>query len=395
MNIRQYVQYSLILASAILLSGCHATSSQPQKKPIQTASRATRYVSMPVIQWHPVSVGPEVLLDEGTAISSVLAGPDGRIYYGTSNPLGDSTVIGWYNPQSGKNLWRTVPWTPYFPSHSGLTASNLSLSQSAYWGAVDLIVSGAHTVWYRHWGYVGGWTNENRFVPGDYAIPGPTVHRNPYTASVYTSFQGTQLVRIMNVNTKQMQSYPLPSNATPVAIAFGHSSQHVWLLSANTLWELNTQDNQWTPEAQAPTGDFFVSMGQFRSGLWIVDANGNIGLIQHQQIQWIAHLSLSPIAAETAGHDGLWLASVHHLTLWLPHHAIKQWSWPKLSYPAPASTWSQHGSNTPPDWPPIPHITMGPHHVLEIGYGTDIGQAYFRAETPRSLAQSTSQPTSP
>lgn len=364
-----------------MINGC-GTSSAPRPRSVHTALRSQRQVTMiPIVHWHPVSMGSEVLLNEGTAISSVLPGPAHRIYYGTSNPLGDSTVIGWYNPQSAHNHWTNVPQVPYFPAHAGITASNLNMSQSSYWGSVDLVVSGSHTVWYRHWGYVGGWTSHGRFVPGDYAIPGPTVNQSLYTASVYTSFHGTRLVRIMDVKTKQMHSYPLPDNESPVDIAFGHRPDHIWLLTANTLWELNTQTNQWSPRVQSTTGDFFVSMGHFNSRLWIVDANGNIGVIQNQKVRWIAHTHLNPIAAATAGQNGLWMVSIHHLSLWLPHHPLSQWSWPHLRYPRPAGSWGQHGNSVPPDWPPIPHIHLGPHNVLEIGYGTYIGQAYFRART--------------
>lgn len=382
------IRWGIVAASAAILAGCGALPHPPSAAPVQTAVRKPERVTVPVIQWHAVSVGPEVLLNEGTSISSVLPGPGGRIYYGTSNPLGDSSTIGWYSPESRRNIWTAVPATRDFPPQAGISAQSLNLSQSSYWGAVNLVVSGTHTVWYRHWGYVGGWTASSRFVPGDYAIPGPTVHRSNYTASVYTSFQGAQMVRLMNIRTRQMQSFALPETEDPVAIAFG-SSHNLWLLTADTLWSLNTAQALWTPAATAPGGDFFVAMGNLPRSLWIVDANGNVGFISGTDtVHWTAHLHLNPLAAQPAGPSGLWIASLHHLSLWLPGHPLRQWPWPSLAYPSPASRWPRHGAGAPPDWPPMPHLATGPHGALDMGYGTFIGQAALSTRLARSVVGS-------
>jgi hypothetical protein len=338
-------------------------------------------VLTPEIQWRPVSIGPEVLLNEGTAISSVLAGPKGRIYYGTSNPLGDTSVIGWYNFASHHNQWQDVPPTTAFPAHAGINNAALNISESSYWGAVDLVVSGMHTVWYRHWGYVGGWTSSNVFVPGDYAIPGPTVTFDNYTASVYTSFQGSQLLRMMHLSNRQMQSYPLPSSEDPAAIAFGKSHETVWLLTADTLWSFNTAQDVWTPVMEAASGDFFVAMGHMGPMLWVLNADGGIAEVHSDnRVTWVAQLHLSPLSAEPDGVSGLWIASLRHLTLWIPGKPQRQWLWPTLRYPSPASQWSSSGSSAPPDWPPIPHLAVGAGHSVDIGYGTYIGQASFASK---------------
>ncbi|MCL4494670.1 MAG: hypothetical protein M1294_07600 [Firmicutes bacterium] len=388
---KQFIRFAALTVTAGALTGCGLFSSPHSSRTVRRVSATTRRIDVPVIKWHPVSVGGQGLLKEDTSISSVLPGPSGRIYYGTSNPLGDSNVIGWYNPENGHNGWTHVPRMPDFPRQSVFQTNDLTLSESAYWGAVDLIVSGADTVWYRHWGYVGGLTGSGRFVPGDYAIPGPTVHKNFSTVSVHTSFDGTPQVQVMNTQTKQMQSYPMPSRSSPVAISFGQNVQHIWLLDPNTLWELDAKTRQWTPFATSALGDFFVSMGQFHSSLWILDANGNIGAIRNGHLRWVGHVPTHPITAETAGHNGLWLVSRHHLMLWFAHQPVRKWQWPRLSYPTSATQWSTPGSPTPSDWPPLPHILRGPHDVLDIGYGTFIGQAYFVMKTVSAAPRSSSQ----
>ncbi|AUW92904.1 MAG: hypothetical protein OWR62_02200 [Sulfobacillus thermotolerans] len=376
MPIRRFLGVLAIAATA--LTGCGSSSPMPAQGPIQNAPKHTKTLITANVSWQSVSIGPEVLLNEGTAISSVLWGPDQRIYYGTSNPLGDSTTIGWYNFATHRNVWTTVPPTTAFPSGSGLNPHTLSLAQSAYWGAVDLVVSGSDTVWYRHWGYVGGWTRTGAFVPGDYGIPGPTVHAQNETASVYTSFQGSQLVRIMNTTTRHMQSFTLPSPEDPVAIAFARRPGYLWLLTADALWSLDIAQNLWTPVVSAAPGDFFVAMGHQTgpSPLWLLDANGNIGeVLHHTTLQWIAHLHLSPLAAQSATQHGLWIAGLRHLSLWIPGQPLQQWPWPSLSYPASAASFSHHTVGVTANWPPIPHIVAGPEGQLLIGYGTDIGQA--------------------
>lgn len=375
------MQCGLLALAATALCGCGSVhASQPHNAPIQKSLRKTDSVLTPVIQWRSVSVGPEVLLDEGTSISTVLAGPKGRVYYGTENPLGDSSVIGWYNFSSGVNRWQDVPARVEFPLQANINTQSLNISQASYWGSVDLVVSGAHTVWYRHWGYVGGWTSANKFVPGDYAIPGPTVTAGRYTASVYTSFSGTQLVRIMNLLNRHIQSYPLPSSEDPVAIAFGSTHGTIWLLTPGKLWSLNTAAGTWTPVAEAASGDFFVAMGHLDSSLWVINADGGIARIRSGAVQWEAHLPITPLSAEPDGVSGLWIASLHHLSLWIPGQPLQQWLWPTATYPAPASHWPTTGSAAPPDWPPIPHLAVGARGTIVLGYGPYIGEASVVAE---------------
>lgn len=361
------------------LTGCGLSSSPHSPAPKGAVKQAVAHrVEVPVVHWHQVALGGQAQLKKGLAISSVLPGPSGRIYYGTANPWGSSNIIGWYSPKTGHSSWRQVPSTAAFPRQSTLQANHLTSLQSSYWGAVDLIVGGAYTIWYRHWGYVGGLTAQGHFVPGDYAVVGPTAHKNFSTVSIQTAFGQIPEVRIMNTQTKKIAFYPLPSDSSPIAVAFDQKPSHIWLMDPNTLWRLNASTHQWTPISTAPLGGFFVSMGQFPSGLWVVNANGNIGVIRQQQhLIWIGHVPMHPIAAQTASVHGLWLASKHHLALWLHGHPVKEWSWPRLNYPFQGLT----RASSSPNWPPLPHIQEGASHVLDIGYGPFIGQAYLTTKT--------------
>ncbi|MDA8195438.1 MAG: hypothetical protein M0Z53_15800 [Thermaerobacter sp.] len=343
-------------------------------RPAASPVASIQTVMVPKIRWYPATLGPEVLLNEGVQISSVLAGPAGRIYYGTSNPLADTNIIGWLSPATGQNAWRAVPAVvPPFPSAT--SQHGLNLTQSAYWDAVDLIIAGSHNVWYRHWGYVGGWSASGRFVPGDYTIPGPTVHRGTWTAAVHTTFSGQSDVRLMNLTTRLSLVYPLPDSQPVQALAFsGTGKPTLWLMTETGLWRL-AGNGTWTLLASLPSGDFFVSLGHWSQSLWIIDANGQVGVVGTAGIEWRNTLPLSPLEAVTAGNNGLWVVSPRHLSLWVPGRRLQSWLWPKDPYPAPASTWPTNGANTPPDWPPIPHISSGPNGTLDMGYGTWIGQA--------------------
>lgn len=377
--LRQFTRFASLSIGALTLTSCGVFSFLHSANVIRKTAASPYHAKVPVIRWHRASLGSQALLKEGTAISSVLPGPSGRIYYGTGNSFGTSNVIGWYNPDTGHSAWYRIPKVPPFPRQSGFQTSHLTLSESTYWGAVDLIVSGNYTIWYHHWGYVGGLTTRGRFVPGDYAIVGPTAHRKVSTASIQTAFGGNPTLRVMNTENKQMLSYPMPTSlSSPVGIAFGQKTNHIWLLDPNTLWRLNTASRQWTPVTTSAMGDFFVGMGEWHWGLWVVDANGNIDTIGNKgHLIAISHVPIHPIAAKGAGQYGIWLVSKHHLILWEPHQPIKTWSWPHLSYPVPASS-TQQGLLA--DWPPLPHIQKGPHDVLDIGYGPFIGQAYFKAK---------------
>lgn len=372
---------ALLLGAGALLTGCGLAATPPQTPVHSVEKIAWHPVSIPSVRWRPVSIGPEVLLNEGGQISSVLAGPSGRIYYGTSNPLADSSTIGWINPLTNRNQWAFVPKvSPLFPRGSHLT--NLNLTESAYWGSVDLVVSGSHNVWYRHWGYIGGWSSNGKFVPGAYAVPGPTVHQGNLTASVNSNFTGVEVIKLMNVVSHALSLYKLPSQEAPVSMAFDPNNSHVlWLLTSTALWQLNIASGQWNEIAALGSGDFFVSLGHWGQTLWVIDANGGIGTIsQASGIHWLTTLSVSPLKAVTAGTRGLWVVSLHHLSLWRPNQPLKQWSWPKLKYPDPAAKWPVQGAQTPPDWPPIPHINPGPHNTVVLGYGTWIGQARLQVK---------------
>lgn len=362
------------MSISLLLTSCGipvATGPSPQ--------RHVRYheVTTPRVSWYPVDMGPEVLLGEGIQVSSVLPGPKGRIYYGTSDPLGDASSIGWYDPKTADNVVSTVPEvTPEFPKNAGL--SNLSLSASAYWGAVSLVVAGQKNVWYRHWGYVGAWSSKTgKFIAGDYALPGPTVTQGAWTASVESTFSGQGQVKLMNLATKHVETVPLPDNQSVVDIALTVTPKPtVWLLSSATLWSLSIPSGSWQSVASLSSGNFFVAMGRWPSGPWIVDADGDVGRVERGQgIHWMATLSISPLAATSAGSRGLWVASPHHIALWEPHTALKTWDFPRDPYPKPASTWATSGSAEPPDWPPMANISAGPHGSVIIGYGTFIGEA--------------------
>ncbi|MHB1955036.1 MAG: hypothetical protein ACYCOU_14965 [Sulfobacillus sp.] len=363
----------ILVVLVLVVAGC-GWNATPIKGSGPVALRLVREDQI-ALHWHPITVGPEVLLNEGTSISSILSGPDGRIYYGTGNPLADADVIGWLNPVNGQNTWASVPQVnPEFPL--GTEPATLSQTQSAFWSQVDLVVSGAHTVWYRHWGYIGGWTTAQAFVPGVYGIPGPTITDGPWTASVRSTFSGAQSLRIMDVATKSISIFPLPSNQPPIDIAFGDNAKILWLATSSELWQFSVKRGTWLPRATLSSADFFVGMGHSTMGTWVVDANGNIGLIDLQGgIRWIANLTVSPLVAIAGPDNGLWIASRHHLTLWRPGLAVQEWNWPKSVYPSPASHWPTQTLNAPPDWPPLPHLAAGPDGSLDIGYGTWIGQA--------------------
>ncbi len=335
-------------------------------------------------------MGTEVQLNEGTSVSSVVAGPQQRIYYGTGNPLADANAIGWINPTTGNRTWSAVPTvSPPFPS--GSEPNNLSQNQSAYWAEVSLVVSGQHTVWYRHWGYVGGWTKSGRFVPGAYGIPGPTVTQGIWTASAHATFNGTETLRVMDVANKAMTRYPLPSTESPIAVAFSPHQHWLWVLTGSVLWQLSRTTGQWKSIATPSSGDFFVAMGHASWGVWVVDANGNIFTVNPTGgMRRIASLHQNPLAAVSAGINGLWIASRRHLTLWRLHGATKQWAWPTAIYPSPASGWPTTGSHAPPDWPPLPHLASSSlTGAADIGYGTWVGQATFRTVEVRSKVRTT------
>lgn len=370
---RSKVAWLLLLA--IPVAGCGVVA-QPTKSPRPIAYHLIRE-QVPGLQWFRVPMGTEVQLNEGTSVSSVVAGPNQRIYYGTGDPLADANVIGWINPGTGNRAWSSVPAvSPAFPANAEPT--NLSQNQSAYWGEVSLVVSGQHTVWYRHWGYVGGWTKSGRFVPGAYGIPGPTVTQGSWTASAHATFTGNVTLRIMDVANKAMTTYPLPSTETPIAVAFSPHQRRVWVLTASALWQLSRSAGQWQSIATPAPGDFFVAMGQSPWGVWIVDANGNIDTINSNgSMKRLASLHESPLTAVSAGIYGLWIASRQHLTLWRLHGPSKRWTWPSVTYPPPASQWPTTGNSAPPDWPPLPHLATAIAGSVDIGYGTWVGQAAF------------------
>ncbi len=366
----------------LLVSGC-GVAAKPVKSPQPFAYHMTREV-VPALRWFRVPLGTEVQLNEGTSVSSVVAGPDQRIYYGTGNPLADANVIGWINPNTGNRAWSPVPAvSPAFPANSEPT--NLSQNQSAYWAQVSLVVSGQDTVWYRHWGYVGGWTKSGRFVPGAYGIPGPTVTQGSWTASAHATFDGNETLRVMDVANKAMTKYPLPSTETPIAVAFSAHQHWIWVLTSSVLWQLSRATGQWQSVATPSSGDFFVAMGQASWGVWIVDANGNIDTVNATGgMRRVASLDQNPLSAVSAGVHGLWIASRRHLTLWQLHGPTKQWTWPSVVYPQPASQWPTTGPHAPPDWPPLPHLATSVAGTVDIGYGTWVGQANFRTVEVRS-----------
>lgn len=358
-----------------LLSGCGIfTSSSPVHK-VSIAHVRMHKILSPHIRWFSATLGPEVLLNDGAQVSSVLSGPQGRIYYGTSSPLADANTIGWINPRTAQNQWQTVPKvSPHYPSHASQSA--LGLSQSTYWNAVDLIVAGQHTVWYRHWGYVGGWAQNGKFIPGDYTIPGPTVTQGQWTASIHTTFQGQSTLHLANLANKTSTTISLPHVHSVQSLTFVGSSPTLWLMSQTGLWRMQT-DHRWVLVDRIQAGDFFVSFGHWTHRLWIVDANGRVGTVSSSRIVWKTTLPISPLGVVTAGSNGLWIARQHHLSLWIPGQKMISWPWPQAIYPSPASGWPTSGPNAPADWPPIAHISPGPHGTLDIGYGPWIGQASF------------------
>lgn len=372
-----------VIFSVLWISGCGVVTKPVVTGPLPIAYRTHRE-EIPVLRWFSVPVGSEVQLNEGTSVSSVVEGPQHRIYYGTENPLADANAIGFINPHTGNRVWSTVPTvSPPFPT--GAEPTNLSQNQAAYWGDVKLVVSGQHTVWYRHWGYVGGWTKSKKFVPGAYGISGPTVSEGNWTASAHATFSGNATLRVMNVPNKTMISYPLPSTEAPMAVAFSAHQHSVWVLTSSALWQLSRASGQWQSVATPGAADFFVAMGQASWGVWVVDANGNVDTVNPETgLQHLATLDVSPLTAVSAGGYGLWIASPNHLTLWRLHGSTQQWKWPRPVYPAPASSWPTTGQNAPPDWPPLPHLAPAPAGAVDIGYGTWVGQATFHTVDVRS-----------
>lgn len=367
-----------MLLSLLSLTSCGLTAGQP------AAARGSdpphyRTVLKPHVTWYPVSVGSPALFAEGSQISSVLAGPDGRIYYGTENPFGNANTIGWLNPSTHANQWAIVPnVNPLFPKDAGM--GTLDLEESATWGAVNLVVSGPSRVWYQHWGYVGAWTTDGSFREGTYTIPGATSTNGRWTASVSSGFSGLSSINLLNLETQKTFSRLLPGQAdTPISVALGRSSGHppaIWLLTSNTVWRLSSPNAAWQSEATLPSGDFFVAMGWWGRTLWTLDANGQVDRVSPAgRLVSVAHLAVTPLDAATAPHGGLWIALPHHISLWEPHHTLQEWPEPPTLYPSPAKEWSKQGANEPTLWPPIAHISQGPHDTLLIGDGTWVGIA--------------------
>lgn len=365
-----------VLAST--LAGCGLGTAAPVSAPSHPHPQI-RTMWVPHVTWHPVSVGSPVLLAEGAQISSVLAGPQGRIYYGTTNPLENANVIGWINPTTGANQWTSVPSAnPPFPKSAGM--DNLNAQQAALWDGVSLVVSGRDTVWYRHWGYVGGWlVQSGRFTPGDYADPGPTVTDGQWTASLSTTFAGATTLRLMNLQTRAVTVHPIPPSTPPVALSLANNPSGpptIWMLSNQTVWVMPGGSTHWQSVASLEDSDFFVAMGQWGDTMWTIDADGNIDEVtQANGLSPVATVSVSPLDALSAPNGGLWIASPNHLSLWEPHQPLKSWSLPKSPYTAPASTWAISGPNEPPNWPPAAHLSQGANGSALVGIGTWIGTA--------------------
>ncbi|NMP22168.1 hypothetical protein [Sulfobacillus harzensis] len=377
---------ALAALPVVLLSGCGwftppdtLATTTPSREPLRHT------VLVPQVKWYPVSVGDPVLLAEGAQISSVLMGPQNRIYYGTTNPFGNADVLGWINPSTLRNQWVSVPSAnPPFPPNSGL--NNLSPEESASWGGVSLIVSGSHNVWYRTWGYVGAWSADTgRFVPGGYNVPGPTVTNGTWTASVASNFVGQSHLTLMNVRTRKTSTITLPDNAEPVAVSLtsgsGQAQPTVWLETNQSLLKVRPGTHTLTPVATLPTTDFFVAMGLWGSSVWTVDADGNIARAAEGQLKPIATVNISPLNAVSAPNGGLWMISPHHLALWEPHQRLRTWAEPQSAYTDPATSWPISGSNEPPNWPPSPHLSGGTALSAIVGDGTWIGIGQFVKKT--------------
>lgn len=341
------------------------------------------------IHWYPVSVGPPALLAEGAQVSSVLQGPDGRIYYGTANPLADADIVGWVNPASRVSRWTQVPTVnPLFPADAGL--SDLPAPEAASWGGVDLVVSGAQDVWYQHWGYVGGWTKSGKFVSGVYRIPGPTVTNNGWTAAISTTFSATSTIRIANATTNTVLVQRLPGTSSPVSVAMTNTAgtdPHIWLMTQSALWQMPRPGATWQKVSSVPAGDFYVALGRWGKTVWTVDANGDVdtvgtgGIVHH-----VKTLAGSPLDAVAAPNRGLWIAFPHHIGWWQPGRPLKLWPLPRSTYPAPANGWSVSGSSEPPDWPPAVHISEGANQSFLIGDGTWVGVARVNPSSAHHVA---------
>ncbi len=372
--------------TACSLAGCGGFTQAAVPTPIKIAAARPNRTETPHVTWYPVSVGSPRLLAEGAQVSSVLSGPKGRIYYGTVNPWADAAAIGWLNPAAHVNHWTSVPSAnPPFPAQSGLNA--LDAQQAAAWGGVSLIEAGSRTIWYRHWGYVGGWLAATaRFVSGGYNIPGPTVDNAEWSVSVSSTFSGMSQIAIENNPSGRVRNIPLPNSVNnPVAIALTGGTTTVpplvTLMTNNTLFTLSP-DGHWSSAWNLSiSGDFFVAMGQWGSELWTLDANGNIDQWAGGRLHSVGHVRLAPLGAVSAPGQGLWIATPHDLVLWQPRSALKSWPWPQSVYPAPASSWPTTGASEPPDWPPASHISAGPHQSAIIGNGIWIGVATLTAST--------------
>lgn len=377
---------SALALTAVCVSGCGGLSQSAG--PSRIAASRPPQTGAPSLTWYPVNVGSPTLFAEGAQVSSVLAGPYGRIYYGTVNPLADASVIGWINPATQANHWTTVPGTePPFPASAGLNA--LGAQQSAAWGGVSLVDAGTRTIWYRHWGYVGGLSvDTGHFVLGDYNIPGPTVDTAQWSVSVSTTFAGLSRVALLNNRTGRISNIPLPSSVNnPLAMALSVGTTTIppliTLMTNNTLWMLSP-GGPWTSAWNLTIpGDFFVAMGQWGSRLWTLDANGTIDRWVGSRLMTVGHINVAPLGAVSAPGQGLWITTPHGLVLWRPHEALKTWPWPKSLYPKPASGWPTTGSSEPPDWPPATHISAGPNQSAVIGSGIWIGVATLEA-TPHA-----------
>lgn len=359
------------------LSGCGFHAASPPLATVLPREPVHHTVLVPKVQWYPVSVGNSVLLAEGAQISSVLQGRHGRVYYGTTNPWGDANVLGWLNPATLANQWTSVPAVnPPFPVNAGL--NNLSPQESATWGGVSLVVSGPHNIWYRTWGYVGGWSQTTgKFIPGRYTVPGPTVTNGPWTASISSNFEGQSHLTIMSVANSHAVRVPVPSGSQPVSLVITGPHQGlaptVWLETTQQILKLLPGRHAWLPVATLPSNDFFVALGRWGTTLWSVDADGTVSRIGHRRLEKVARLPLSPLNAVAAPEGGLWIVTPHRVALYEPHRPLKTWPEPSNPYTAPASKWATRGANEPPNWPPSAHLSAGTQDSAIIGEGTWVG----------------------